>query len=183
MRGVCRSEPKFLAIFTNLNARRSSVRTEIPGDIYPFEREVFFSQNSNSWQQLPVRTRGVILSEPESLAIFPSLNERRFSADAEIPGGIYQFGRESFFGQNRNAWQFLPMRMRDVFQSGPKFLATVTNMNATSFSARTKILGDVPQSSREASVCQNQNSQQYVPVLMRGGFRSGPKSPCGISQF
>ena len=56
MRGVCRSEPKFLAasvkergvfwsrpkflaIFLSLNAKRLSVGTEFPGNIYQFESE------------------------------------------------------------------------------------------------------------------------------------------------
>ena len=53
-RGVCRSEPKFPTIFTNLNARRLSVRTEIPGDISQLECEDFFGQIRNSWRYFPV---------------------------------------------------------------------------------------------------------------------------------
>ena len=48
MRGVRRPEPKFPKVFPNLNARRLSVRTEIPGGIYQCECEAFFGQNQNS---------------------------------------------------------------------------------------------------------------------------------------
>ena len=41
MRGAFRSEPKFLAEFTNVDARRYSVRTQIPGVNYQVECEVF----------------------------------------------------------------------------------------------------------------------------------------------
>ena len=72
VRGVCRLEPQPLAIFTNLNARRYSVRTEVPGNTYQFkceafsvrteipgdisqaEREAFFGQNQNPCRYLPI---------------------------------------------------------------------------------------------------------------------------------
>ena len=50
-----------------------------------------------------------MLSEPKILDVFSSLNERRFSAGAEISVGAFQFAREAFFGQNRNSWRNIPM--------------------------------------------------------------------------
>ena len=49
-RGVFRPEPKFLAVLTNLSAMRFSVRTQIPGDVFHFECEVFVGQNQSPWQ-------------------------------------------------------------------------------------------------------------------------------------
>ena len=116
MRIVFRSGPKFLAIFSRLNARCLSIRTEIPGSICQFKRELCFGQDRNPWQYSPVCrpapkiltmstylpgwARGVFRSEPKFLAIFPRSNARRFSARTEIPGGISQFKCEALVGQN-----------------------------------------------------------------------------------
>ena len=78
-RGVCRSEPKSLAVFSDLNAMGYSVRTEIPGGIYQFECEAFCGQNKNPRQYFPVKMRGVCRSEPEFLAVFTSVNARSYS--------------------------------------------------------------------------------------------------------
>ena len=59
MRGVFRSEPKSLAVFTSVNARRFSVRTEIPDGIYQCECEAFFGQNQNS----PSEGRNILSKE------------------------------------------------------------------------------------------------------------------------
>ena len=109
MRGVCRSELKFLAILPNFDAWRFSVKTKIPGDSYQFGRvaffrsepkfrgnyqfecEVFVGQNRNSWRYLPSWMRGVCRSEPRFLAMFPSLNAKGYSARTGIPGDIPQF--------------------------------------------------------------------------------------------
>ena len=47
-------DPKFLAEFPSLSARRFSVRTQIPGDIFQFKCDVVLGQNRNSWQYFPV---------------------------------------------------------------------------------------------------------------------------------
>ena len=85
MRGVCRPEPKSLAIGTSLNARRFSALPEIPGDFFQFGREVLVGQNR-------------ISGDPE-----------KFLAGAKVPGGIYQFECEARFGRNQNPWQYLLM--------------------------------------------------------------------------
>ena len=89
MRGVCRSEAKFLAILTRLNAGYVPARTKIPGGIYQFECEVFRSGT-------------------KFLAMSTSLNARRLSVRIEIPGNIPQFAREALFRQNQNYWRHLP---------------------------------------------------------------------------
>ena len=112
MRGVCRSEPEFLAVCTRLNARRS-------------------------WRFSLVFARGVCLSAPKFLAISTNLNRRRFRSEpkflaiatslnagrvsvrTKIPGGIPQFKCEAFLGQNRNS-------------------AVYTSLNARRFSVRTE---------------------------------------------
>ena len=81
MRGAFWSGPKFLAIFTSLNAEYLSVRTEIPSSTSQFECEALFGQNQNSWRYFPVRP-GIL-------------------------GDYYQFEREVLFGQDRNSWRFL----------------------------------------------------------------------------
>ena len=90
VRGVCRLEPQSLAIFTNLNARRYSVRTEVPGNTYQFKCEAFFGQNRNSWRYFPIWTRGAFRSEPKSLSVFTNLNARRFSVRTEITRDAFQ---------------------------------------------------------------------------------------------
>ena len=91
MRGVCRSEPKCVAIVTSLDARYFAARTEIPGGIPQFKCEVFVSRNRNSWRPFLVRMRGVLRSGPKFLAVFASLNAGRFSVRTEIPGESSQF--------------------------------------------------------------------------------------------
>ena len=141
MRGVFQSEPQFLAIFSSLSARRSSVRTEIPGDISQFAREVFVGQDPNLRRYSPVEMRGIHRSELKFLAIFPSLGARRFSVRTQSPGNSYQFEREAVFGQNPNSWRYFAICARGVFGSEPKFLATVSILGARRFSARTRIRG------------------------------------------
>ena len=63
------------------------------------------------------------------------------------------------------------------FQSEPKSLAVFPSLNSRRYSVRTKIPGDIPQFKCEVCVGQNQNPWRYFPVLMRGVFPSGPKSP------
>ena len=109
MRGVCQSEPEFLAVFTSLNARRFSVGTEMPGGVFQFKCEAFVSQSQNSWQYFPVVMRGFLRSEPRFLAIFPSLGARSYSVRTQLPGGIFQFSREEFFGQNQGSWRYFPV--------------------------------------------------------------------------
>ena len=106
MRGVCRAEPKFLAVitsenarclsvrteipcfFSSLNAGRFSARTRIPGDLPQYKCETFFGRNRNSWRYLPVWARGVFRRETNFLAIVTSLDARRFSVRTKLPGGI-----------------------------------------------------------------------------------------------
>ena len=108
MRGVFRSEPKFLAIVTSLNAMCFSVRTRIPGGIPLLGRDAFFGQNRNSWRisSLNAKRYAVRTEIPGGIS---SLNERRFSVSAIIPGGIYQFECEAFFGQDPNSWLRVPV--------------------------------------------------------------------------
>ena len=145
MRGVCRSEAKFLAILTRLNAGYVPARTKIPGGIYQFECEVFsvwskisgdvyqskceasVGQNRNSWQYSPICARGAFRSEPKFLAVFTFLNEMCLSIRTEIPGGISQCKCEEFVGQNQNSWRRFPVGMREVFRPRPKFLAVFTH--------------------------------------------------------
>ena len=142
MRGFCWSGPKFLAVFASLNARRLSVRPKAPGSIYQFACEVFLSENQSSWRYFPVLMRGVSRSEPKYLAMFSSLNARRFSVGIKIPGDIYQFGCEVVVGQNQNPRQYLPIWMRGVGRSDPNFLAGVPSLNAWCLSVRTKTPGN-----------------------------------------
>ena len=101
--------------------------------------------------------RGVIQSEPDFLAVFPSLNARRLSVRAGIPGSIYQFKCEVFVGRRQNVSRYFPVG------------------SARRFSVRTEIPGGFSQFKCEAFVQQNQNSWRNLPVQMRGGFRSAPK--------
>ena len=93
----------------------------------------------------------------------------------KVPGDIYAFECEAFFGQNRNPWRFSPVGMRGVFQSEPKSPAIFSSLNARRYSVRTKIPGDVSQRYCEVCFGQNQNSRRYSPVYMRGVCRSEPK--------
>ena len=175
MRGVCRPEPNSLAVFTSLNARCYSVGTKIPGDIYRFGREVLLGQNPNSWRYFPVQMPGVIQSEPEFLAVFPSSSARCLSVRTEIPGDIsswnarcvsvrtkspnsfYQFKCETFVGPIQCPWRYLPIWMRGVTRSETKFLAVFPNLNAMRLSVRTEIPGGIYQCECEAFFGQNRN--------------------------
>ena len=164
MHGVWWPEPKFLAIFPSLDARRFSVRTKFPGKIYQFECEARFGQNQNSRRYFSIGMRGVCRSGPKFLAIFPSLNARRVSVRTKLPGGIHQFECEVFFGQNRNSWQYAPVKMRGVFRPDPNFLAIFPNLNARCFSVRTKIPGCISQFKFEVVFVPSQYAWQYFPV-------------------
>ena len=78
------SGPKSLAIFTALNARRFSVRTEAPGGFFQFKCEALFGQGQNPRQYLPVEMRGAFGSEPDFLAIFPRVAAGHFSCEAFV---------------------------------------------------------------------------------------------------
>ena len=85
--------------------------------------------------------------------------------------------------------------MRGVLRSEPKFSAVFSSFNATCLSvrtrhlaifsyleargssARTKVPGSSYQFECEALFGQNENSWRYVPIRLRGAFRSEPKSP------
>ena len=175
-RGVCRLEPKFLAVFPSLYARCLSARTKFPGSIYQFKCEAILGQNPNSWRYFPVQMRGVIQSEPEFLAVFPSFSARCLSVRAAIPGdisswnarcvsvrtkspgGFYQFKCEAFVGPIQCSWRYLPIWMRGVRRSETKFLAVLPNLNAMRLSVRTEIPDGIYQCEREAFFGQNQNS-------------------------
>ena len=105
MRGVTRSEPKSLSVFSSLNVRRSSVRTKIAGETYQSKCGAFVGQNQNSGQYF----LAIFQSEQEFLAIFIDLNARRCSAGTEVPGNSYQFECEVFVSQNQNSWRYLPV--------------------------------------------------------------------------
>ena len=109
MRGAFQSEPNALAVFPSLKARRFSVRTKVPGDIYQLESEAFFGQDQNSWRYFPIWARGVIRPEPKFLPVFTNLHAMRFSVRTKVPGDIYQLKCEAPFGQNRNPWRRLPV--------------------------------------------------------------------------
>ena len=124
-RGVVWSGPKFLAVFTNLNARRSSARTTFlaifpnlnarrlsvrprtPGNFKQFKCEAFFGKDQNSWRYFPIRMRGVCRSEPEYLTVSSSLNAKCFSGRTKNPSHVSQFARDVLFGQNQiSRWRF-----------------------------------------------------------------------------
>ena len=138
--------------------------------------------------------RGVLRSEPQSLAAFSS------------------FGREAFFSQDPNSSQFLPIWLRRVirsepkflaivfiknarcyfvvtslrerhFRPGPKFLAIYPSLNARRFSVRTETPGGIFQCECEASFNQNRNSCRYLPSRRRVVFPARTKIPGDISQF
>ena len=163
VQGDCRSEPKCLAILSNLNARRFSFRTKIPGGISQFDCVALFSQNRNTRQSVPVKMRGACRPEPEFLAVFTSVNARSYSARTAIPGDISQFECEVVVGQNQNTWRYFPVQMRGVFRAEPKFLAIFISLNAGRFAVRNKVPGGISQFKREASVRQNRNSWRCIP--------------------
>ena len=150
MRGVFRSGPNSLPIFTIPNATRLSGRTEIPGDNYQFECEAFLGQNRNPWRRFPVWARGFFRPEPKFLAVSTSLNASRLSARAEIPGGISQFVCEAFSGQDWESWLYSPVSTRGVTRPELKCLAVFPSLNARRFSARTEIPGNSYQFGCEA---------------------------------
>ena len=188
MRGVVRSGPTFLAVFSSLNAGRFSVGAKIPCDISQFKCEAFFGLNQSVWRYFPLWARGVFRSEPEVLAICPSLNAGRLSARTKIPGKSYQFECEAFLGPTRNSWRFFPIWARGACRSEPKFLAAFPSFNARRFSVRTKGSGDpekflagakVPggiyQFECEARFGRDQNPWQYSLMRLRGFFQTAPK--------
>ena len=144
--------------------------------------------------------RGVFRTGSKFLAVFSSFNARRFSATTKIPGIMYHFECEAFFGQNQNSWPFFPVQTRGVFVrteipgsfnqfeceaffGQPKFLAIFTSSNARRFSARTKVFGGFSQLKCEAFFGQNGNSWRYFPAISRGVFRPGPKFPVGHTSW
>ena len=145
MRGVSRPEPKFVAIYPGLNARRLSVRTETPGDIYHFGCEAFFGQNRNFWRYCPACVRGDCRSEPKFLAIVTNLNSRCLSVRIQIPGK-------------------LPICMRGVCRSGPKFLAVFSSLSARRYPIRTEVPGGIYQATWEAFFGRGQSPWRYLPV-------------------
>ena len=60
--------------------------------------EIFTNLNARRFQ-----------AEPNSLGVFTNVNARCYSVRTEVVGNSYQCGREAFFGQNRNFWQYLPV--------------------------------------------------------------------------
>ena len=164
MRGVFRSEPKFLAEITSSNARRFPASAKIPGGNYPFAREVFVGQNRSSWRYLPIWARGVCRLEPKFLAVFSSLYARCMSARTKFPGSIYQFKCEVLLGRNQNSWRYLPIWARGVTRSEPEFLAVFPSSNARRYSVRTRIPGSISQFQCEVFVGQDRNSWRYFQL-------------------
>ena len=145
MRGVFRSDPKFLAVFPSLGARLFSVRTKIPGGICQFACEVSVGQKQSAWRYFPVCMRSVFRAGPELLAIFSSLNARCLSVRTRTPGDVSQFTCEVFVGQSQNSWRYFPIWMLSGFQAEPKFLVTFPSPNARCYSVRTWIPGSIAQ--------------------------------------
>ena len=179
-----------MEVFTNVNARRFSVRTKSPGSFFQLKLEAFFGRSQDSWRYFPVLMRGVFRSEAKRLAVFSSLNARCVSVRTKFPGGIFQFEFEVFVGQDQNSWRFLLVQMGGVCRSGPKFLAIFPSLNTRCLSVRTKIPGgifqyecdvrteipgEISQFKCEAFFAQNRNSWRYLPVGIRGVCRSGQK--------
>ena len=126
---------------------------------FPVGCEAFVGQNQIARWCFPICTRGVCRSETKRLAKFPSVNARRFSVGAKIPGGIPQSKCEVIFGQNRNSWRYFlhgvggvsgqnrnpwprfPVKTRGVFREGANFLAIFPSLDAWCFSVRTKVPG------------------------------------------
>ena len=174
MRGVCQSEPKFLAVFTSMDASCFSPRTEIPGGISQFGRGAFFGQNRNAWRYLPVWMRGFSRPGPKSQAVFANSHARRLSVGNQVPGDISQCACEAFFGQGQNSWRYFLVWMRDVCRSEPELLATFPSLNARCLSVRTKTPGDISQFGRSVVFSQNRNSWRRFPVHMWGVIQSEP---------
>ena len=141
MRGAILSEPKLLAVCPSLSETLFSAGAKIPGGSFQFGCGAVFGQNRNSWRYLPMCLRGVIRSEPKSLAVCTNVNARRFSASAEIPGKCYQSKCEVCCGQNSNSRRYVPGKMRGAFWPEPKFLAILPSLDARRFSVRTEVPG------------------------------------------
>ena len=135
-----RSEPA-----TSLNARRFSVRTKFPGEVYRFGCEVFFSQNQNPWRYLPIWMRVV------------------FAARTEIPRKLPVQMRGVFRPELKFLAVVSTLNARR-FRSEPKFLAIFTNSNARRFSVRNRSPGGFYQFEFEVFVGRNQNSWRYFPA-------------------
>ena len=155
MRGVFRSEPKFLAVSPSLNAEYSSVRTNVPISFFQFKFEVRLGPNRNSWQNQKSWLH---------LAVWTSLNARRFSGRTKRPGDISQFECEAFFGQNRNSWRYFAFCMPGAFRSEQERLVIFTDLDARRLSVRTQIPGNIYECAREAFFGRNQNSWPYLPI-------------------
>ena len=167
-RGVFPSEPKFLVIVTSLNARCFSARAKIRGNISRFKCEAFVSQNRNPGRYLPLWMRGVFRSEPKFLAILPSLRARRLSVGTEIPG---KFLAIVITNLNSRCLSVriqipgkLPISMRGVCRSGPKFLAVFSSLSARRYPIRTEVPGGIYQATWEAFFGRGQSPWRYLPV-------------------
>ena len=182
MRGVFRPERKFLAIFVISHAMCLSVRTKLPGNFFQFKCEASVCRNRNSSRYSPIWMRGVCPSEPKSLAIVTSLNARCLSVRANIRGNISRFKCVAFVSQNRNPGRYLPLWMRGVFRSEPKFLAILPSLRARRLSVGTEIPGNSYQFEFEVFVSQNPNSWQITNLHARC-LSVRTKIPGGFSQF
>ena len=119
--------------------------------------------------------RGAFASGQKTPAVFSNFNAMRFSVRTKLPGNIYQFEREAFFGQNQDPWRYLPIRMLGVIRSEPEFLAIFSSLNAMCFSVTTQVPGSIYQFGCKVFVGQDRNAWRYSPIWMRGAFRSEPK--------
>ena len=109
MLGVFRPEPKFLAVFPSVGARRFSVWTKVPGDVYEFKSEVSVGQDQKYlavFSFLNARGSSVRTKIP---GVFSQFDCEAFWVSAEIPGSMYHFECEVFVGQKRNSWRFHPV--------------------------------------------------------------------------
>ena len=168
MRGVCQSEPKPRAIFTTLDARRFSVRTEISGDIAQLAREAIVGRNRNSWQipgnsDYQFEFEVFVSQNPNSWQI-TNLHARCLSVRAKIPGGFFQFECEALSYQNRSSWRYLPGYVGGVFRAGAKSLAVFTSLIARRFSSRTEIPGVIYRFECEVFVGQGPNAWRRFHV-------------------
>ena len=150
MHGVCRSAPKPLAIVTSLSAW------------------CLLGQNRRSWRYCPVEMRDFIRSEPKFLAILPSLRARRLSVGTEIPGKflaivITNLNSRCLSVRIRIPGK-LPICMRGVCRSGPKFLAVFSSWSARRYSIRTEVPGGIYQATWEAFFGRGQSPWRYLPV-------------------
>ena len=120
--------------------------------------------------------RGVFRSEPDPLAIVPSLNATRSPVGAKVPGDISQFKCAVFLGRDRISRRYLLVWTRGVFRSETKIPDNNFQFECEVFVGQNKkIPGAVFQFECEVFVSQNQNPWRRSPVWMRCAFRSGPK--------